>query len=119
MSSPTLTNEQLTKEYGKRDLPPGAVAFDQPQELGYICPKGHGGDWLAWSEFNDHIWCYECEKDYHYATDCLLKRMCWMNDEQWLDFSGRLPIRPQIIKGIQHFPDCKVPHNSPTHKGGE
>ena len=113
MSSPTLTDEQLEKEYGRRDLPLGAVIFDYPQELGYICPKGHG-DYLTWSEFKDHIWCYECHKDYHYATDCQLRRMCWMNDEQWRDFVAGLPMKPKILEGIQHFDDCEIPHRKGT-----
>ena len=107
MSSPTLTDGQLTKEYGRRDLPEGAVPFDQPQELGYICPKGHGGDYLTWSEFKEHIWCYKCQRDYHYAADCQLRRLCWMNDRQWRDFLKRLPMKPKILDGIKHFPDCK------------
>jgi len=109
VSSLTLTDEQLEKEYGRR---PEGQPFDGPQELGYICPKGHGGDYLTWSEFNAHIWCYKCERDYHYAADCQLKRTCWMNDEQWKDFLTRLPMKPKVIEGIQHFPDCAVPHKA-------
>ena len=112
MSSPTLTDDQLEKEYGRRNLPKGSIIFDQPFELGYQCPKGHKGENLVFSEFNDHIWCYECKKDYHYAADCRLKRMCWMSDEQWKDFIARLPMKPRILEGIQHFPDCQIPHKS-------
>ena len=35
MASPTMTDEQIAEKYGRRNLPQGAVAFDQPQELGY------------------------------------------------------------------------------------
>jgi len=108
MSSPTLTDRQLEEEYGRR---PAGQPLDYPQELGYICPKGHGGDWLTWSEFNEHIWCYKCKKDYHYTADCQLRRMCWMSDEQWQEFIARLPMKPKILEGIQHFPDCEIPHN--------
>lgn len=108
MSSLTLTDKQLEKKYGRRQT--GAQLLDEPQELGYICPKGHGGDYLTWSEFKDFIWCRKCQTDYHYAADCQLKRMCWMTDEQWEGFVGRLPTKPTILEGIQHFPDCKITH---------
>ena len=104
MPSITLTDVQLAKEYGKRQ---SGQPLDEPQELGYVCPKGHTGDYLTWSEFKEHIWCFKCKKDYHYAPDCQLRRMCWMSDEQWSNFIARLPMIPTIIDGIQHFPDCK------------
>jgi len=105
MSSPLLNDEQLEKQYGKRS---SGIAIDLPQELGYICPKGHGMDYLTWSEFNEHIWCYECKVDYHYANDCKIKRMCWMSEKFFTDFINRLPIKPQVIEGIQHYPDCYI-----------
>ena len=108
MSSPKLTDKQLEKVYGRRQT--GVTALDDPQELGYICPKGHGGDYLTWSEFKDHIWCCKCQVDYHYATDCQLKRMWWMSDEQWRVFVAVLPMKPKILEGTQHFFDCKIPH---------
>lgn len=109
MASPTLTDKQLEKEYGRR--PTGGTALDYPCELGYRCPEGHIGDILAWSEFKDHIWCPKCNKDYHYASDCKLMRMCWFDDEQWKEFFARLPMKPGVLEGIQHFPDCTIPHN--------
>ncbi len=33
-----------------------------PQHFDIICPKCSGTN-LAWSEFNQHIWCYNCNKD--------------------------------------------------------
>jgi hypothetical protein len=103
MASPTLTDKELELKYGRRS---SGTPIDFPHELGYICPKGHTGDYLDWSEFNDHIWCYQCKLDYHYAHDCHLKRMCWMSDKLWNNFINGLPIKPQILEGIQHFYDC-------------
>ena len=114
MASPLLTDKQLAKEYGIR---PSGQPLDCPSELGYICPKGHGGDYLSWSEFKEHIWCWECMIDYLYA-DCMLKRMCWMSDKQWEDFLSDLDEKPQIIEGIQHFPDCKIPHQERRNRCG-
>ncbi len=104
MASPRLNDKQLREQFGIRL---GGQPFDYPGELGYRCPEGHTGDYLNWSEFREHIWCYKCQKDYHYALDCRLKRMCWMSDEQWKEFIERLPMKPQIEEGIQHFPDCE------------
>lgn len=61
------TDEKLLAEYGVR--PQGNGLFS-PKEMGYRCPKGHSN--IDWSEFNEHIWCYECKKDYHYAKDCVM-----------------------------------------------
>jgi len=58
---------------GKRNLPPRAVPFDQPCELGYHCPVceypeiNNRGGWderLQWSEYEGFIWCSVCNKDY-------------------------------------------------------
>lgn len=105
MSSPRLTDSQLKEQFGMR---PKGQPLDYPQELGYICPKGHGGDYLTWSEFNEHIWCYKCNMDYHFALDCQLKRMCWMSDDIWNNFVNNLPQRPRVLDGIQHFYDCYI-----------
>jgi hypothetical protein len=42
---------------------PFGIAIFDPMELGWVCPidKSHRIDW---SEFNCHVWCYECRKDY-------------------------------------------------------
>lgn len=55
------SDEELTELFGKRYT--GGISIFEPNELGWICPadKRH---WLQWSEFNKHIWCEFCGKDY-------------------------------------------------------
>ena len=81
-------DEELKEKYGIRDM--GGIALDAPQELGYRCPKGHAD--LFWSEFIDHIWCYQCKMDYHYAQDCVLTEDHCLSE---------LPQQPRIIKGAK------------------
>jgi len=107
MASPVMTDMQLAEKYGRR--PVGGTAIDEPTELGYQCPKGHKWDALTWSEFKEHLWCYVCKLDYP-SKDCPKQRVCWMSDEQWEMINKTLPFKPIIIEGIQHFPDCEVPH---------
>ena len=90
MRNDRFTDEQLKEKYGLR---PSGASIDYPQELGYRCPKGHSE--LEWSEFIDHIWCEECEKDYHYAQDCVLIKH---------EFNPKhLPEQPKIIEGIDNM----------------
>ena len=85
------TDEQLAKKYGRRKT--GGIPLFEPQELGYRCSKGHS--YITWSEFKDHIWCYECNQDYHYAQDCVLIK-CRFNPEN-------LPMQPRMIKSISNM----------------
>ena len=90
MSNDAYSDEELKKKYGMRC---GGTALFAPQELGYRCRLGHSD--LTWSEFAEHVWCYECEKDYHYADDCIL-----IKDE--FNPTG-LPKQPIVIKGIKNW----------------
>lgn len=86
MSNDRFTDAELGEKYGFRGH---GTAIFEPQEHGYRCPKGHAH--LTWSEFQEHIWCYECEKDYHYAEDCIMIENEYMPE---------LPMKPRIIRGI-------------------
>ena len=102
MSNLKYTDKQLKKKYGMRFCN-GIIVFF-PQEYGYRCPKGHSN--ITWSEFNDHLWCYDCKKDYHYADDCVL-----IEDKLNPKF---LPKQPRVIVGIKNFmPDGNTFYNIP------
>lgn len=90
MSNDRYSDKELSEKYGPRG---SGVALFAPQELGYRCRLGHSD--LNWSEFAEHIWCYECKKDYHYADDCVL-----VEDE--FNPEG-LPKQPIVIKGIENW----------------
>jgi len=90
MANDKYTDMQLAMKYGRRREGTG---IDEPTELGYRCSAGHSN--ITWSEFNQHIWCYVCEKDYHYADDCVLVMDKWN--------PKNLPKQPRIITGIDNW----------------
>ena len=97
-----LREKRLKKKFGMRRAD-GNPLFE-PQELGYRCSKGHS--YITWSEFKEHIWCYECKKDYHYADDCVL-----IADKH---NPKNLPKQPRIIYEIYNYtPDGNYFHNIP------
>jgi len=91
MANDKYADDELAKKYGRREE--GGNPIDEPQELGYRCPKGHAN--ITWSEFKEHMWCYECKKDYHYADDCVLIKDKWN--------PKKLPKQPRIIKGVNNW----------------
>jgi len=97
MASPTLTDEQLAKKYGRRT--PGGQTLFKPFELGYRCPKGHRGESITWSEFNNHIWCHKCQLDYTSET-CPMQRPSWMDPDEFGAFVSRLSFKPKILPGV-------------------
>ncbi|MCJ7817016.1 MAG: hypothetical protein MUP55_04125 [Candidatus Aenigmarchaeota archaeon] len=84
-------DSKLVEKYGLR--PTNAVSIDYPQEVGYRCPKGHSD--ITWSEYNYHIWCNVCLKDYHSTKECVL-----VKDE--FNPPGLKP-QPPIITGIKNW----------------
>ena len=111
MASSTLTDKQLEEQYGRRfpTEAKGIVILDEPTELGYRCPRSHKWNDITWSEFKKHIWCYKCQLDYPSAL-CPMKRPCSFSRESFEVFVNKLPFRAIIVKGVEHYPDCKIPH---------
>lgn len=97
MSNVRMTDEELAAKFGRR--PGGGMPVFEPGEFGYHCPNGHTADALAWSEFHQHIWCYTCKQDFHYAQDCHLIQPSWMDETRWKDFVASLPTKPEVKPG--------------------
>ena len=60
MSNDFYTDIELEALFGKRVE--GIPLFDA-FELGWACPK-NSKHRITYSEFRDHIWCYDCKKDF-------------------------------------------------------
>ena len=90
MSNDRFMDDELREMFGMRG---SGDALFEPQELGYRCPLGHAR--ITWSEFREHIWCFICEKDYHYADDCVLIEDKYNPKD--------LPQQPRIIRGVSNF----------------
>ena len=99
MSSPTLTDEQLAEQFGRR---PHGIPLFEPYEYGYRCPKGHRGVDISWSEFKEHIWCHKCGLDYP-TKDCPIKRLSWMKLKDFREFVNKLPFEAKVLQGIDHY----------------
>jgi len=66
-------NATAGKVAGKRNIPPNTIIFDQPAELGYICPicqneayhkdEDYYDGRLQWSEYKGFLWCSVCNLD--------------------------------------------------------
>ena len=95
---------KIFKKYGLRECGKiGGTPLFEPQELGYRCKKGHS--YITWSEFKEHLWCYVCNKDYHYADECVL-----IADKH---NPKNLPKQPKMIHICNMTPDGNHFHNIP------
>lgn len=95
MTDTALRDQELAEHFGRRQ---GQSLFD-PQEYGYRCPKGHGAHTITWSEFQQHIWCYNCKYDYP-SKDCPIQRPSWMSRLHFKKFCESLPFAPKVIRGV-------------------
>jgi len=100
MASLTLTDQELAEKYGRRRT--SAVSLFEPCEWGYRCPARHRAEFITWSEFNEHIWCKKCGLDYP-SSDCPMQRPSWMDPDEFKQFVERLPFKPQILPGVDHY----------------
>jgi hypothetical protein len=63
------SDNKLTKLFKKR---PHSSPLFAPMELGWVCPSNES-HLIVWSEFNQHVWCYQCGMDY-FTLLCPKKR---------------------------------------------
>jgi hypothetical protein len=83
---------------------PNGNALFEPSELGYLCPKKHRASNISWSEFQEHVWCCKCEKDYK-SKDCLLQRPDYWTVEEWDRFIKAMPFKANVIRGVMKIKD--------------
>lgn len=77
---------------------PEGVPIDQLGELGYLCPRLHGGPALDWSEWQEHLWCYECGIDWE-SSKCPKMRPAGISDDIWERMNKGLPFKPVVLPG--------------------
>jgi hypothetical protein len=61
LSNDFFTDEQLKEKFGMR--PTDGIPLFSPIELGWICLIDEHHE-TTWSEYQSHLWCYDCQKDY-------------------------------------------------------
>lgn len=50
-------------DFPERKIHPNEMIISFPDEEWFACPF-NSKHTIAWSEYEAHIWCYDCQKDY-------------------------------------------------------
>lgn len=106
MSNDFYSDYELASIFGRRPIGTGLF---EPIELGWVCPEDHTHE-TTWSEFNKHIWCYQCKKDYFtlicpkmlttFTSEIILKKeteKLWPLIKEW-NIEKYKRVRVEILK---------------------
>lgn len=80
--------------FPKRKIYPNEIIIDFPDELWYACPYNEKHI-IWWSEYEWHIWCYDCQKD---IPSCFCKRTLDENLEVFYSLYNQLWIQTTLTE---------------------